>query len=629
MPYNIRYSDSSNTPISVADGDLNQETSLTFIGKNYNQSYSGIIGENFLHLLENFASPYEPLNKTKGQLWYNSEEDYLNKGLKIYDGSNWRPLGEIRKGEASPPSTTLPSSNGDLYVDTARQQLWVRGDKDWQLIGPKYQLGDKTTAELEGFIDSLDATTARIVLTLFVNNNRVAIISDKEFTPKTTIEGFTLIKQGITLSTTNFQSNSKINKFWGVSEKAEALIIDDAPVNAVNFLRSDTVSTTNQTFNIKNNNGLSIGEDLTLNIGLDFNTNSSVIYNRTSGSNINFRLVYNNQTRNVMTIDSRSSTLQRGSVGINNTAPTESLDVIGNIKTNQSLIITGDKDSTVSLPDYPALSVKGGGTISRSLIVGTNLTVNGTSEFNNNIQITGKITVNKSLNSQSILEPITLSGGEVVKMDIGTSSKPFDNIYATNFRGKLTGEAEKATYIRDGITINIGSNDINARTVTIGTSLSSLTGNLDITLNSRVILTKPSPDQVSLSNNQLRLLDSDLLLVSRKSNSDPANTAQTLIKLTGEQAFGSFKDTTINIGSIILWKNITTIPKGYVLCDGRSMIKSDYQVLFERLYSDVPGKWDFIESAIQKFRVPDLRSVARLTDGIHYIIYAGNALGVA
>ena len=35
-------------------------------------AYGTVIAENFLHLLENFASPTEPRTPVEGQLWYDS-----------------------------------------------------------------------------------------------------------------------------------------------------------------------------------------------------------------------------------------------------------------------------------------------------------------------------------------------------------------------------------------------------------------------------------------------------------------------------------------------------------------------------------------------------------------------------
>ena len=59
MSYTIYYSDPTrlSDPITVVDNTKNtQDTSLTLIGKNY-PGFGQAIAENFVHLLENFASP--------------------------------------------------------------------------------------------------------------------------------------------------------------------------------------------------------------------------------------------------------------------------------------------------------------------------------------------------------------------------------------------------------------------------------------------------------------------------------------------------------------------------------------------------------------------------------------------
>ena len=63
MPYTIQYTDSVNKgSITVQDNDINNETTLSIPGKN-TTGYGTAIGTNFLHLLENFASNTEPVNR--------------------------------------------------------------------------------------------------------------------------------------------------------------------------------------------------------------------------------------------------------------------------------------------------------------------------------------------------------------------------------------------------------------------------------------------------------------------------------------------------------------------------------------------------------------------------------------
>lgn len=88
MAYTV---DSTNSdfydPISVEDGSVNTETQLKLVGKNY-IGYGEAIAENFLHLLEHFASDSEPNTATArvGQLYFNT----TNENFYYFDGTEWK-----------------------------------------------------------------------------------------------------------------------------------------------------------------------------------------------------------------------------------------------------------------------------------------------------------------------------------------------------------------------------------------------------------------------------------------------------------------------------------------------------------------------------------------------------------
>ena len=66
---------------------------LRFIGKNY-AGYGEIQNENFLHLLENFASGTQPTRPLGGQIWF----DTSPSKLKFYDGTKFRTTGGAEVG---------------------------------------------------------------------------------------------------------------------------------------------------------------------------------------------------------------------------------------------------------------------------------------------------------------------------------------------------------------------------------------------------------------------------------------------------------------------------------------------------------------------------------------------------
>jgi hypothetical protein len=291
MSYQVRYTDSTNLDkpaLTVEDNTINDSTSLQFPGRNVT-GYGTIIAENFLHLLENFANDSAPLNPVEGQLWYDNTTG-VNQ-LKVWDGTSWSSAGGLKKGNVEPElATSLP---GDLWVNTDTQQLYLYTGSGWILVGPRFSEGARTGAEPEFIEDTL--SNAQPVVSNYINGERVCIISKTPFTPKTLITGFQTIKAGVNL-------NSNYNTYRGTAEKAAALLVGSTTVAASNFLRGDATSNTTFPINIRSASGVAIGEDTQLNLSID--GAAGVIFHKTSGWILDFRMNNNGSIRKVMRIDS-------------------------------------------------------------------------------------------------------------------------------------------------------------------------------------------------------------------------------------------------------------------------------------------------------------------------------------
>jgi len=599
MPTILNKSDSANPNVVVNDGQLNtNSTSLTFLGKNYPQGYSQPIGENFLHLLENFASSAEPINPIQGQLWFNnnndvetdtSADDSNNYGLKIFDGQKWLPIGIVKKF-AQPPNS-IGSTNlktGDLFVDTERQQLYISNGTDFTLVGPSFNAAEKTGAEIEYIIDA-ETNESRPVLSMFVKTKRVAIISDYQFTPKVFIPGFRQIKQGINLSTTNLNTTTNQTKFWGIAEKAEALISGEEIVSTSNFIRSDQNSTTNFSFNVRNNNGISIGNDLSFNLGTD--TTGSYIYNKVDGASIDLRLRQSAQIKTILRISTTAN--NTGAVGVNNLVPEESLDVIGNIKTTDRFISTSNLANSITTNG--GINVVGAAIIGGSLTVGANTSTKTIEPDQDSLRSLGSI--NKRWDTIYALKlgtntrPATLTGSVIgdVNGNVSGTAGGFQNPVTLNFIGDVQGSVS----IRN----------------------SGESKNVTLELNDSLISTK---ELTTL------FLNTDLLLVERSTNQGPKLYKIPKTTLAEQLPL-------VPIGTIILYGgNSGNLPNGYLVCDGQEISRNTYDKLFDVIgytykpYNQLIGP----TVNLQTFALPDITPVTTNSTIsppplLTYIIYTG------
>jgi hypothetical protein len=148
MPYNVFFTDDNLNPepLEVVDNTSNTATSLTLPGRNQT-GYGRLIAENFLHLLENFASDVSPDSSKAviGQLWYNSNENRLF----VFDGIGWKTTSNIKTAVNEPTDADV----GDLWVNTSTQQLYLWSGTNWILVGPQFSEGTRSGPLVESLFD--------------------------------------------------------------------------------------------------------------------------------------------------------------------------------------------------------------------------------------------------------------------------------------------------------------------------------------------------------------------------------------------------------------------------------------------------------------------------------------------
>lgn len=205
---------------TVEDGTIDNTTNLRFIGKNY-AGYGEIQNENFLHLLENFASGTQPTRPLGGQIWF----DTSSSKLKFYDGTKFRTTGGAEVGATAPAGLTT----GDFWWDSANSQLYAWDGTSFILVGPQGTGSTVTQFVSRQIKDSLDAN--QVIIEGKVNNDTVMIFSSSAFTigtsdPNNTITGFDVVKKGITLVNTQSTTNgvtSTDHRFWGTASNSDRL----------------------------------------------------------------------------------------------------------------------------------------------------------------------------------------------------------------------------------------------------------------------------------------------------------------------------------------------------------------------------------------------------------------------
>lgn len=341
MTYQVRFTDPSKSLV-IEDQTLNTQTSIAFVGKQY-LNYATAISENFLHLLENFAYNRPPLNPIQGQLWYDNSvgANYL----KVYNGKNWSETSFVKKSAVTPSKPV----RGDLWVDYNNQQLKMFVDSptaDWIVVGPS--LGStETGVDIQTILDR--DSDPHSIISLYVGETRVAIISNTAFAPQEELVGFSGVNTGITL----FKNDTAEAKLYGTATQANALVVDNTVVDSSKFLRKDTGNITSGKFEIENDSGLVIGSSANFTIGIASPSDTYLTSTVTSGSTNNINIGFTSNSQFTSSIQIQST----GNVGIggNGVSPEKLLDVFGDSNIRGKLTVKDNLEVEGRIIENPVL----------------------------------------------------------------------------------------------------------------------------------------------------------------------------------------------------------------------------------------------------------------------------------
>jgi hypothetical protein len=330
--------------VELTDGIIDTaSTDITLVGRNY-KGFGEAFNENFVKIVENFASTSAPSNPLKGQLWYDNSENRL----KIYDGISFRTAGSPTVSSSQP--TNLVS--GDLWIDNAENKLYFWDGSDLVLVGPQYNATQgKTGLEAVTMVDT--SNQIKTVLAMYIGGVLAGIYSRFEFTP------------GVDYNILPYTPGRSIKvgfnptvvsdfKHQGTALSAELLI--DAQGNtfsATDFIRTNERDNSNAVVDQQMEGALFVKGDTGVTVGygdtqyasfktVDSGTTTSIELKQLN-YDFSIRVPLGNDFIEAFTLDTST-----GRIGIYQDTPTVALDVTGagnftgNLTVGGDLIIEGD-----------------------------------------------------------------------------------------------------------------------------------------------------------------------------------------------------------------------------------------------------------------------------------------------
>jgi hypothetical protein len=418
MAYRINRTDGT-LITEVIDGTIDSNSiDITLIGKNY-AGFGEILNENFVKLLENFASATSPQNPLQGQLWYDKNENRL----KIYDGSTFRAGAGPIVSESEPVGLVA----GDIWMDSAENQMYFYDGADLTLAGPAFT----KSAGTSGFVVEVvkDSQLQPVTITkVYSGNILLGAYSPRDFTPLSGVltELGSPIKLGF---------NAVVGAGFTINNAVvdtASYLIDSQNIkrSAAQFLPTYKDGTINGRLTVADNDGIVIGAS-----GQVQHTLSSELYSISSiydNQKVVIDVSVNGARENAVTVN----TPQRA-VGIFQSNPTYTLDVGGNTRITGNLIVEGSTTTIQSteLVVEDANIVLGNGAQLPADVQGGGITLAGA-----NASITFDVADNGYWTSSEALNVPSLSGYYVNKtriLDIDTLGSTVVNSSLTTV-GTLT-----------------------------------------------------------------------------------------------------------------------------------------------------------------------------------------------
>ena len=321
MTYNINKTDGT-LLAQVADSAIDQtSTDITLIGKNVS-GYGEYINENFIKVLENFASSTQPNNPITGQIWY----DTVGGRLKVYNGVGF----SVGSGPVVAGSQPTSFVEGDFWIDSINKQLYFYDGTDLTLAGPVYKdTQGKSGFEVVTIVDTV--LIEHTVVKLWVGASLLGIFSkDVTFTPLNPIAGFSgPMRRGFNPGTLTGQ------KFYITASAADAVVSPSGALKTTSsFMLTEENTSTVGTVTIQNSTPLILGPNQNNEIRTSLTLIEHISNN--TGQDFKIRTKTGAGLEDALTI---RATDQR--IGIYKSNPVATLDVGGDVFISGSLTVKG------------------------------------------------------------------------------------------------------------------------------------------------------------------------------------------------------------------------------------------------------------------------------------------------
>ena len=323
MSYTITLTNGKTLAVLADQSFDSVSSSLTLIGKNVN-AYGQYVNNNFVGLLENFASITSPRSPVQGQIWFDTSEGRI----KVYNLDQFKPVGSPIIATAEPGEAV----NGDFWFNPTTKELQFTDGTSWYSTAEQTNVGEAGKAGW--FVEVIQdlANDDQVVAKLYSNDTEIAAVTSRDIP---------LINNGTefqTYGTSTLRAGMTLNpsfKIYGTATNS----LNWNNLSTSSFFIKDVFNETSALISIADNAGLYIGTASDIQILVEDNGTSITGVFYMAGPNDNYELRYNNGyigTATAMYLDGTNNHL-----GIFTNNPQDVVDINGSTTIRGNLTVIG------------------------------------------------------------------------------------------------------------------------------------------------------------------------------------------------------------------------------------------------------------------------------------------------